>query len=53
MFIDKNGVLRLPKDYLAVTEIFYPNNLETQEIYHKLCGNSRRRNSFVRRGSDL
>ena len=37
MFIDKNGVVRMPKAYLAGTEIFYPNTLETQEKYHKLC----------------
>ena len=36
MFIDKNGVVRMPKAYLAGTEIFYPNTLETQEKYHKL-----------------
>lgn len=37
MFIDKNGQVRLPKAYLAGTEIFYPDTLETQEKYHKLC----------------
>ncbi|MBQ3009360.1 MAG: nucleoside 2-deoxyribosyltransferase [Oscillospiraceae bacterium] len=37
MFIDKNGVVRMPKAYLAGTEIFYPDSEETQEKYHKLC----------------
>ena len=37
MFIDKNGEVRKPKAYLAGTEIFYPNTLEIQEKYHKLC----------------
>lgn len=37
MFIDKNGVVRMPRAYLAGTEIFYPDTDETQEKYHKLC----------------
>ena len=37
MFIDKNGVVRMPKAYLAGTEIFYPDSKETQEKHHKLC----------------
>ena len=37
MFIDKNGVVRMPKAYLAGTEIFYPDTKETQERYHQLC----------------
>lgn len=37
MFIDKNGVVRMPKAYLAGTEIFYPDTDETRERYHKLC----------------
>ena len=37
MFIDKNGEVRMPKAYLAGTEIFYPNTLETQKYYHELC----------------
>ena len=37
MFIDKNGVVRMPKAYLAGTEIFYPDSKETQERYHQLC----------------
>lgn len=37
MFIDKNGVVRMPKAYLAGTEIFYPNTDETQKRYHRLC----------------
>ncbi|MBQ8605046.1 MAG: nucleoside 2-deoxyribosyltransferase [Oscillospiraceae bacterium] len=37
MFIDKNGVMRMPKAYLAGTEIFYPDSEETQEKYHALC----------------
>ena len=37
MFIDKNGVVRMPKAYLAGTEIFYPDSDETQERYHALC----------------
>ena len=37
MFIDKNGVVRMPKAYLAGTEIFYTDSDETQEKYHQLC----------------
>ncbi len=37
MFIDKNGVVRMPKAYLAGTEIFYPDSEQTQEKYHRLC----------------
>ena len=37
MFIDKNGVVRMPKAYLAGTEIFYPDSAETQKKYHALC----------------
>ena len=37
MFIDKNGVVRMPKAYLAGTEIFYPDSKETQKKYHDLC----------------
>lgn len=37
MFIDKNGVVRMPKAYLAGTEIFYTDSEETQEKYHALC----------------
>ena len=37
MFIDKNGVVRMPKAYLAGTEIFYPDSEETQKKYHDLC----------------
>ena len=37
MFIDKNGVVRMPKAYLAGTEIFYPDSEETQRKYHDLC----------------
>ena len=37
MFIDKNGVVRMPKAYLAGTEIFYPDSKQTQEKYHALC----------------
>lgn len=37
MFIDKNGVVRMPKAYLAGTEIFYKDTKETQEKYHRLC----------------
>lgn len=37
MFIDKNGVVRMPKAYLAGTEIFYPDSEETQKKYHALC----------------
>ena len=37
MFIDKNGVVRMPKAYLAGTEIFYKDTKETQEKYHQLC----------------
>lgn len=37
MFIDKNGVVRMPKAYLAGTEIFYPDSKETQKKYHALC----------------
>ena len=37
MFIDKNGVVRKPRAYLAGTEIFYPDSAEIQEKYHKLC----------------
>ena len=37
MFIDKNGVVRMPKAYLAGTEIFYKDTKETQERYHQLC----------------
>ncbi|MEG1783137.1 MAG: nucleoside 2-deoxyribosyltransferase [Oscillospiraceae bacterium] len=37
MFIDKNGVVRKPKAYLAGTEIFYPNTDEVQKEYHRLC----------------
>ncbi len=37
MFIDKNGVVRMPKAYLAGTEIFYPDTKETQAKYHALC----------------
>ncbi len=37
MFIDKNGVVRMPKAYLAGTEIFYPDTKETQTKYHLLC----------------
>lgn len=37
MFIDKNGVVRKPYAYLAGTEIFYTNTLETQKLYHELC----------------
>lgn len=37
MFIDKNGVVRMPKAYLAGTEIFYPDTDQTREKYHKLC----------------
>ena len=37
MFIDKNGVVRMPKAYLAGTEIFYSDSEETQKKYHALC----------------
>ena len=37
MFIDKNGVVRMPKAYLAGTEIFYPDSKETQAKHHALC----------------
>jgi len=37
MFIDKNGVVRMPKAYLAGTEIFYTDSEETQKKYHELC----------------
>ncbi len=37
MFIDKNGVVRMPKAYLAGTEIFYTDSEETQKKYHALC----------------
>ena len=37
MFIDKNGVVRMPKAYLAGTEIFYTDSEETQKKYHRLC----------------
>lgn len=37
MFIDKNGQVRMPKAYLAGTEIFYPDSQQTGERYHKLC----------------
>ena len=37
MFIDKNGVVRMPKAYLAGTEIFFTDSDETQEKYHQLC----------------
>lgn len=37
MFIDKKGVVRMPKAYLAGTEIFYPDSAETQARYHALC----------------
>lgn len=37
MFIDKNGNVRMPKAYLAGTEIFYPDSAQTQEKYHALC----------------
>ena len=37
MFIDKNGIVRMPKAYLAGTEIFYPDSEQTQEKYHRLC----------------
>lgn len=37
MFIDKNGIVRMPKAYLAGTEIFYPDSEKTQAEYHKLC----------------
>lgn len=37
MFIDSNGLPRLPKAYLAGTEIFYKNSSEVQDLYHKLC----------------
>ena len=37
MFIDKNGVVRMPKAYLAGTEIFFTDSDETQEKSHQLC----------------
>ena len=37
MFIDKDGIVRMPKAYLAGTEIFYPDSEETQKKYHALC----------------
>lgn len=37
MFIDKNGRVRMPKAYLAGTEIFFTDTLEKQKEYHDLC----------------
>lgn len=37
MFIDKKGIVRRPRAYLAGPEIFFADSEKTGEKYHRLC----------------